>query len=102
MNAQVITTSGIKSITVIGRRWFHRGPGNTYHSVQILVNGLPWRNVDYRYGYGTAYEDSALALLQQEGVLPKEPHYMSACSLCEKLGIAYSAIVTDVHSKKDL
>ena len=64
----------VDSILVVGRRWFRRGPGNTYHSVNIYVNGK------YKHGGGSP------------------PMWQ----LAKDQGFTYEATVSDVARKKDL
>ncbi len=93
----------VSSITLIGRRWFNRGPGNTYHSCEVLVNGQRVHRIDYAYGYGSAWADSGLIWLKNNGHLCGiDPGREMLSSYCERMGIAYSEHVTDVTRKKDL
>jgi hypothetical protein len=96
-----------KSITIIGKRWFERVNGNTYHSVIALVNGEEVVNVGFEYGYGSQYEWTAATELDKKGFLPGLEHYKnggteSLWSYCEKNKIKYSQFVSDVQRKKDL
>lgn len=101
------TAPNVKSITIIGRRWFDRVNGNTYFSAEGLVNGKVAVSIDYEYGYGNQYEWSILSLLDKAGLLPGLEHYPSGTSesgwrYCERNGIAYHATHSDVKRKKDL
>ena len=49
-------------IEVLARRWFQRSFGNTYHSVQVFVNGEVLEN-RFAYGYGSHYKQTAHELL---------------------------------------
>lgn len=94
-------------LMVLGRRWFCRGPGNTYHSSTIYVDGDCVHKVDFAYGYGQQYEESALQWLEKNGYLPGLEHHKngsheSLWRYCERMGIKYSQDVTDVPRKKDL
>ena len=95
-----------KSITVVGRRWFNRGPGNTYHSVTIHVDGHS-HVVPFEYGYGTHYLDTARAWLKKNGYLPgiKEHAHGGGEPLwryCERVGCDLTDEVSDVSRRKDL
>lgn len=97
----------VKSIVVIGRRWRHRGPGNTYHSMTALIDGKPVVRVDFCYGYGNQYEWTALQQLADNGFLPGLNHYPNGNSeslwqYCERNKINYHAEVADVNTRKDL
>lgn len=52
-----------KNITIIGRRWFDRKYGNTYHSVSVWVDGEFIGKNPYEYGYGDHYIQSAFVIL---------------------------------------
>jgi len=59
-------------------RWFDKVNGNTYHSVKITrcsdgaVIACPWQ-----YGYGEAYQSTALLAMSRKKWLPKEYHEVS-------------------------
>jgi len=96
----------IKSITVIGKRWFDKINGNTYHSAQTLVNGKPGPAVSFRYGYGNQFEWEAEAELERAGFIQPE-HYKnggreSLWRYCDERNIAYTVFVSDVSRKRDL
>lgn len=92
-----------RSITVIGRRWFHKGPGNTYHSVDIYVNGVMVHRVDYAYGYGDQYLDTARTWLVDNKYITLDAEaYESLWRHCERKKIEYIYNVTDVSRKSDL
>lgn len=95
------------SITIIGRRWFNRGPGNTYHSAEILVDGQQVGRIDFAYGYGDQYAFNSRQWLAKNGFLPgiAEKDGTPVESLwryCERHGINYSETVSDVKHKRDL
>jgi len=39
----------MKSITVIGRRWFERINGNTYHSAEIIIDGTFVHKIQFAF-----------------------------------------------------
>ena len=53
--------------TIIGRRWFDRKYGNTYHSVAVYKDGDLIGSVDFAYGYGDQYKQTAYGILQNLG-----------------------------------
>lgn len=59
----------IKSITIIGRRWFEKVNGNTYHSVTVYVDGKLIEEMPFAYGYGTQYLQSAEDILDKKGIV---------------------------------
>lgn len=90
-----------KSITVLGKRWFDRINGNTYHSVQILIDGLPVHQIGRTYGYDQQYVQTAKDWLTDNEYLksnPAEPLWAA----CERQGIALYYTATDVKRKGDL
>jgi hypothetical protein len=95
-----------KSITIIGRRWFQRSYGNTYHSVDIYLDGehiyLP-----KAYGYGDYYLQRATEELDRRGLLPGLAHHDNGSveplwQYCRDRGIACDYRATDVSRQKDL
>jgi hypothetical protein len=97
----------VKQLTVIGRRWFQKGVGNTYHSVAIIVNGEWVEGVDYAYGYGDQYLQSAEDKLAQLGYITDREKYSSGLSeplwrYCERKGIKFTYTHVDVARKRDL
>lgn len=92
----------MKALTVIGRRWFNKTFGNTYHSVIALVDGQEVVSIPYAYGYGNQWEWNALAALKARGLLPGVKEVESLWSYCERMGVIYTSTVTDVPRKKDL
>lgn len=60
---------------IIGRRWFDRDGGNTYHSVTVMRKepGKPWVCVgreSFAYGRDDQYLQTACQLLQEAGLWP--------------------------------
>ena len=96
-----------KSITVIGRRWFQKSYGNTYHTAQILVDGVPVEGVGRSYGYGDMYLQNAADKLEALGYMPNREHYAHGGATplwryCEEHGIVFTCSVMDVQRQKDL
>jgi hypothetical protein len=95
------------SITVIGRRWFQRGPGNTYHTTHVLIDGVSVWKSGRTYGYGNHYMQTAQEWLEANGYLPDLEHYKNGMSeilwqYCKRVGIALTDEVIDVSRQKDL
>jgi hypothetical protein len=91
----------VRSITVIGRRWFQRSAGNTYCSATILVDGKYVAKLVPSYGYGEHYETLASERLSQDGITTPQPNEV-LWRYCERNGIAYHREVADVAREKDL
>lgn len=101
------TQESTKSITVIGRRWFNRGPGNTYHSAEILVNGKRVGGIDFAYGYDDAYLQNAADWLEANGYMPDRDHHANGSAdplwaYCRDREIEFAYSVSDVSRRKDL
>ena len=76
--------------TIIAKRWFQKSYGNTYHSCEVKEVG----KIDYRYGYGDHYLNTAAELLGiSEADLRKDIRNNPA---------DYTIVCVDVDRKKDL
>ena len=87
-------------ITVSGRRWFEKLNGNTYHSVDVYVNGDHIGREDFAYGYGSQYTQTAMQILKDNFFLPIEA--TEPLWWLKKGGFKVIDVVTDVARKKDL
>ncbi len=97
----------VKSLTIIGRRWFQKLYGKNYHSVEILVNGNQVHRIPYSYGGGQMYNQNAKRWLEENDYLPglEKTSYGSSESLytyCYDRGIVHVDTCTDVARKRDL
>jgi hypothetical protein len=95
------------SVTLIGRRWFNRGPGNTYHSVEIYLDGKHVHKIPFAYGYGEQWEWNGWEWLEANGYTPGREHHANGSAeppwaYCQRLGIQYVLNVSDVPRRKDL
>jgi hypothetical protein len=89
------------SIHISGARWFERTNGNTYHSVEIFVNGQRVHYDPFSYGYGDSYLDSAWTWLKKyKYIRPRKNN--SFWRYCTANKIEFSSSVSDVARKKDL
>jgi len=97
----------MKSLTILGRRWFQPTNGNTYFSASALIDGAPVSSIDRCYGYGSAYEWEMFCKLQREGLIADVEQYPhssgeSPWRWCERHKVTYHTDVVDVQRKKDL
>lgn len=89
----------IKSIMIIGKRWFDKVNGNTYCSSRVYINGEYSFSVPWQYGYGSYYEQAAKQELEKRGIT-KVGNYdngvsKSFWSYCNDNKIKYETVVTD-------
>lgn len=87
------------ALHISGRRWFQRGPGNTYHSVRIFKDGAQIAYLPFSYGYGEQFLQTAIDWLKAHGHIPRDAEY-GTYYLREVLGGTYD--VADVARKGDL
>ena len=96
-------------LTIIGRRWFEKANGNTYHSVELYQDNKLLARVPFAYGYGDQYKQTALDQAVKLGLYPdtEAKHGGSECYRQfvfskESGGDGNFFSVTDVGRKKDL
>ena len=90
------------TITIIGRRWFERVNGNTYHSVEVYVNGELIERLPFTYGYGSMYMQNARDILAKYYQLPIGIGSRQSLWHLKDFGFTLIDSVTDVERKKDL
>lgn len=95
------------TLTILGKRWFQRTYGNTYHSADILIDGVKVGNTGIHYGYDDQYVYTAFKYLGARGLLPapiRDEHgRMEVPRLwCDKHGITLHYSASDVAREKDL
>lgn len=99
-----------KLIVIIGRRWVHKGPGNTYHDAEIIVHGSGKKVIHHRtsmdYGYGDGYLQTACEWLVAAKVVSLTRHANGALQplwqYCRDHGIKLITSVVNVGSRKEL
>lgn len=94
------TELGIKSIQVIGRRWFQRTYGNTYNTVEIKVDGNQVAYLPFEYGYGEYYMQRAEEWLIKNGYVEDGTNHLRY--RLEDLGVNLDYFSIDVDRKRDL
>ena len=72
----------VESIMVVGRRWFEKTNGNTYHTAEIYINNEFINKIDLTYGYGDQYYWSAWQWLLKNNYVGIDA--MSPRIYCEK------------------
>jgi len=96
-----------RCIHVHGRRWFEQTNGNTYHSVDVWVDGEHVHRTAFAYGYGSQYRQTADDALDALGYLRDRETYSNGTkealwSYCQRKGINLVDDYDDVPRKKDL
>jgi hypothetical protein len=101
----------VTNITISARRWFDKINGNTYHSVDVFVNGKHVGNKPFEYGYDEMYLQTAHKILQDAGVFKKtdkrlqsgmDKDYYDFMMDMREHRDKYVKVVSDVARKKDL
>ena len=95
----------VKSITILGRRWFQKTYGNTYHTAEIFVNGQRVHKTEEQYGYGEQYMQTAQEWLEKFGYIPKqkrEGYYEPLFAYRDRGLFELSYSCADVRREKDL
>lgn len=95
------------SVTVIGRRWFRRGYGGTYHTAEIIVDGVTVHKTPMQYGYGNQYEETAAQWLEAQGYITRKAYASGGHSplwrvIRDDMGLAWNSQAIDVSRQKDL
>lgn len=96
----------MKVIHVHGNRWFQKVYGNTYHKVQVFIDGkFVWLS-PITYGYGSQFTETAAKFLEENGYLIRESYSsggkQTLMAACDAQGIALGLTVSDVGREKDL
>jgi hypothetical protein len=99
--SQLNKLSKSDTIQVIGRRWFDRVYGNTYHVVDVYVNNKHVGSSPITYGYDDAYKQTARDILVSKGFLKESDRPIPLWTLRNE-GVSVLTSVNDVTRKKDL
>lgn len=99
-----------KLIVIVGRRWFDKSAGNTYHDAEIIVHGSGTKVVHYRthmtYGYDDSYVETGAKWLDEQKVINRREYanggYQPLWQYCKDNGIKLITSVVDVGSRKEL
>jgi hypothetical protein len=89
-------------LQIVGRRWFSRTHGNTYHTVAVFLDGEPLGHTeDMVYGYGDQYRWTGLLLAIKNSDLPPMLEGEPPWQYADRVGIKIEYSVTD-GLKRDL
>lgn len=97
----------MKSLTIIGRRWFQKTYSYTYCTACVLVDGKTVFVSEKQYGYGDFYIQVAQDWLDKNGYLPDLGKYENGSvqplwQYCRDRGIEYDYQAIDVARERDL
>lgn len=99
------------SVVIVGRRWFDKTYGNTYHTVSVTVDGRNLGKSEIHYGYGDQYIQTAHSMLQAAGYYAKTGKSLSSGMDADYYAFSqdrmnhrdkFSIHVSDVSRKRDL
>jgi hypothetical protein len=100
--AKKTSKTPIQSIMILGKRWFQRTYGNTYHRVQVYVNDKEVATSKITYGYGDQYIQTAVSLLKENGYLKSMPENTPLWRYCKENGIDCTIQYKDVKTEREL
>ena len=89
------------TVTVIGRRWFDRVNGNTYHTAEVEVNGKSIGKSPMTYGYDDYYLETGKGILLEQYDFPRGMTERSPMWQLRDNGVTFSKYVSD-GLKRDL
>jgi len=96
----------VDKIEVWGKRWFNRGPGNTYFVANIYVNDKLVHAMPMEYGYGDHYIYRAADWLEENGYIFRDHHFNGSSTplwnVAQTAGFKLVCNVTDVKRQRDL
>jgi hypothetical protein len=88
-------------VLVVGRRWFDRANGNTYHTSEVFVNDKYLGKSRMTYGYDEQYIQTAKEILLDSYELPKGMRDTSPLWQLREYGVTLNKTVSD-GLKRDL
>jgi hypothetical protein len=91
----------VESIFIVGRRWFEKTNGNTYHTSEIYVNNNFVHKIS-TCGSGQQYLWTALNWLKNNKCLNSISENDNPSIFCRENNIKLNHTVADVGRKKDL
>ncbi len=96
------------TLLIVGRRWFQRTYGNTYHSAEVVIDGEVVARTGKHYGYDDSYIYTALVVAEAAGLLPVREKYDNGGyrelfrEFYARHGYRYETRVVDVPRERDL
>jgi precorrin-6x reductase len=94
----------VTQVVVFARRWFQRSYGNTYHTVELWVDGVRVGKSGITYGYGSHYQYTAGAMLidADHPFASRMDDAYDFLYACRADDVRVVANVVDVDRKRDL
>ena len=92
----------LKRLQIIGRRWFQKSAGNTYHTAEVWIDGEMVYHSPRQYGYGSQFLQTAISWLYSSGTIPAEADPFTFRDKWEALGYDFSYCVSEVSRERDL
>jgi len=96
-----------QTLRIVGRRWFQKSYGNTYHTVRVYLDDEFLGESNMEYGYGDQYIETGFRIAFQNSDLPPRkmspngsPEWTRGWS--ERTGVKVITEVVDVPRKRDL
>lgn len=90
------------TIQVLGKKWFDKVNGNTYHSVAVYVNNEFVGKNDFEYGYDRQYEETGRKILEQHYNMPNGMGETDSLWRLNNYGVKVLSNACNVSRKKDL
>lgn len=72
----------MKSLVIIGRKWFDKVNGNTYHTSEIIIDGEAVHKTGMQYGYGEQYVQTASQWLKDNNYIISDKDYIPLWQYC--------------------
>ena len=90
----------MKTLTIIGCRWFEKTYGNTYCSAEIIADGENLGHTGRHYGYDNHFLTVAGEFLERNKFIP--PLKTSLYWWCKDQGVELNYTAADVSREADL
>ena len=89
-------------VRLIGRRWFQKTHGNTYHTVEVHIDDELIGHSPVTYGYGNQYEDTGMEMVFESGKVVALLKNERLWEYKKRTGMVVKSTVSDVKRKRDL
>jgi hypothetical protein len=79
----------MKSLVIIGRKWFDKVNGNTYYTSEIIIDGEIKHKTEMQYGYDDAYIQTAKQWLIDNGYIVDAGNICGLWTYCKENNIDF-------------